>query len=124
MVHNSLSKDCKHYDPFDPHAGKEQIYIQLVLSLALGLSALLLFCYARPKWKSLYAARRYHSVYKYNLPELPDSLFGWIPVLHSVTEDQVLRAAGLDAYVVGLRYLIIGGFCVNFSSFFHFLRCL
>jgi hypothetical protein len=36
------------------------------------------------------------------LPELPDSFFGWMPVLYKVTEEQVLASAGLDAYVVSL----------------------
>jgi hypothetical protein len=36
------------------------------------------------------------------LPELPDSFFGWMPVLYKVTEEQVLASAGLDAYVVSV----------------------
>lgn len=27
-------------------------------------------------------------------------MFGWIPVLYKVTEEQVLASAGLDAFVV------------------------
>ncbi|KAL8956215.1 MAG: hypothetical protein Q9183_006378, partial [Haloplaca sp. 2 TL-2023] len=34
------------------------------------------------------------------LPALPDTFFGWIPVLYKITEEQVLASAGLDAYVV------------------------
>jgi Late exocytosis, associated with Golgi transport len=34
------------------------------------------------------------------LPDLPDTFFGWVPVLYKITEQQVLAAAGLDAYVV------------------------
>ncbi|POS83013.1 hypothetical protein EPUL_004734, partial [Erysiphe pulchra] len=94
-----LDKECEHYNPFDPHTGQEQIYVQLTLSLALGLSALFGFCFLRPRWKSLYAARKCRSIPASTLPELPDSFLGWIPVLHSVTEDQVLETAGLDAYV-------------------------
>lgn len=97
-----LDKECEHYNPFDPHTGQEQIYVQLTLSLALGLSALFGFCFLRPRWKSLYAARKCRSIPASVLPELPDSFLGWIPVLHSVTEDQVLETAGLDAYVVCL----------------------
>jgi hypothetical protein len=40
------------------------------------------------------------------LPELPDSFFGWIPVLYRITEQEVLASAGLDAFVVGL--IIVG----------------
>jgi calcium permeable stress-gated cation channel len=35
-----------------------------------------------------------------DLPDLPDTFFGWIPVLYRIDEQQVLAAAGLDAYVV------------------------
>jgi hypothetical protein len=35
-----------------------------------------------------------------SLPELPDTFFGWIPVLYRVTDEEVLGSAGLDAYVV------------------------
>ncbi|KAI6246531.1 Calcium permeable stress-gated cation channel 1 [Erysiphe necator] len=94
-----FAKECEHYNPFDPHTGHEQIYVQLILSLALGLAGLFGFCFLRPRWKSLYAARKCRSIRASTLPELPDSFLGWIPVLHSVTEDQVLETAGLDAYV-------------------------
>ena len=33
------------------------------------------------------------------LPALPDTFFGWMPVLYKITEQQVLASAGLDAYV-------------------------
>lgn len=99
MTHKFYINECGHYDPFDPHTGQEQIYVQLTLSLALGLSALFGFCFLRPRWKSLYAARKRNCVHASTLPELPDTFFGWIPALHSVTEEQILGAAGLDAYV-------------------------
>lgn len=41
-----------------------------------------------------------------DLPELPDTFFGWMPALYKVTEEQVLASAGLDAYVVSLGTLI------------------
>lgn len=37
-------KKCEPYDPTDPANGQKQIYVQLVLSLALGVSAFLGFC--------------------------------------------------------------------------------
>ncbi|KAJ5473839.1 hypothetical protein N7475_003405 [Penicillium sp. IBT 31633x] len=80
---------------------KEQrdLYTQFVISSALGLSAFLTFCVLRPKWTELYAARRRQRNAASRLPELPDTLFGWIPVLHRITEEEVLQSAGLDAYV-------------------------
>ncbi|KAK4239417.1 hypothetical protein C8A03DRAFT_42961 [Achaetomium macrosporum] len=79
--------------------GKTDTQVQLVISLALGLSAFLAFCTLRPRWKSLYAARKRHSNPLLHLPALPDSFFGWIPTLYKITEQQVLCSAGLDAYV-------------------------
>ena len=81
---------------------KEQrdLYTQFVISFALGMGAFLSFCVLRPKWTELYAARRKQRNAASQLPELPDSLFGWIPVLYGITEEEVLYSAGLDAYVV------------------------
>ncbi|KAI0841898.1 DUF221-domain-containing protein [Hypoxylon sp. FL0890] len=79
--------------------GSKDIFVQLVISLALGVTAFIAFCILRPRWKSLYAARRRHSDPQIALPKLPDSFFGWIPALYRVTEEQVLASAGLDAFV-------------------------
>ncbi|THV52355.1 hypothetical protein BGAL_0081g00060 [Botrytis galanthina] len=92
-------KDCPTYDPTHVEGQQTAIYVQLVLSLTLGVSAFLGFCILRPKWKSLYAARKRHVDAAANLPELPDTFFGWMPILYRVTEEQVLASAGLDAYV-------------------------
>ncbi|KAL5391356.1 hypothetical protein DPSP01_001229 [Paraphaeosphaeria sporulosa] len=73
--------------------------IQIYLSLALGISAFLLFCYLRPRWKGLYSARKKQNNQATALPELPDSFFGWILPLWRITDEQVLKSAGLDAYV-------------------------
>ncbi|KAE8383736.1 hypothetical protein BDV26DRAFT_250688 [Aspergillus bertholletiae] len=83
----------------DPTRGQRDLYTQLVISLALGLSAFFSFCILRPKWTELYAARRRQRCAASHLPELPDSFFGWIPVLYRITEEEVLHSAGLDAYV-------------------------
>ncbi|KAF3060905.1 Calcium permeable stress-gated cation channel 1 [Daldinia childiae] len=77
----------------------KDIYVQLVISLALGISAFVAFCILRPRWKTLYAARRRHYDPQIALPALPDSFFGWIPALYRITEEQVLASAGLDAFV-------------------------
>ncbi|QSS59690.1 DUF221 domain-containing protein [Histoplasma capsulatum] len=53
----------------------------------------------RPKWRELYAARRRLRTAASRLPELPDTLFGWIPIVHKISDDEVLASAGLDAFV-------------------------
>lgn len=83
---------------------QRDLYTQFVISFALGLGAFLSFCVLRPKWTELYAARRKQRPSASQLPELPDSLFGWIPVLHGITDEEVLQSAGLDAYVVSIGY--------------------
>ncbi|POS75071.1 DUF221 domain-containing protein [Diaporthe helianthi] len=80
--------------------GEKDTYVQLVISLALGLSAFIAFCILRPRWKSLYAARRRQLGPQIGLPLLPDSFFGWMPALYKITEEQVLASAGLDAFVL------------------------
>ncbi|KAK3104316.1 hypothetical protein LTR53_018475, partial [Teratosphaeriaceae sp. CCFEE 6253] len=73
--------------------------IQIILSLALGISAFLTFCVMRTRWPGLYAARKKREDEATVLPDLPDTLFGWIVPLWKITEQQVLASAGLDAYV-------------------------
>ena len=117
---------CRGEDYVGP--GTKDTQVQLVISLALGLSAFLAFCVRlslvsrvlclfpshpipadrlhplfpqalRPRWKSLYAARKRPSNPLLGLPALPDTFFGWMPALYRITEQQVLASAGLDAYV-------------------------
>ncbi|KAL4741058.1 glycogen debranching enzyme [Aspergillus similis] len=91
---------------------KGDLYTQLVISSALGITAFLSFCFLRPKWTELYAARRRQRRAALYLPELPDSFFGWIPVLWQITEEQVLQSAGLDAFV----FLSFFRFAIRFTS--------
>ena len=60
----------------------------------------------------LYAARKRLRNAASGLPELPDSMFGWIPVLYRITDEEVLSSAGLDAYVVSQARAVIGGPCI------------
>ena len=70
----------------------------------------------RPKWSELYHARKQQSNAASRLPELPDSLFGWIPVLYGISHEEVLASAGLDAYAFlsffrfAIKYLCIALF--------------
>ncbi|KAL2208466.1 DUF221-domain-containing protein [Sarocladium strictum] len=81
------------------HKTEKDLEVQLVLAFVLGVLALLTFCVLRPRWPSLYAARKRRLAPTVELPELTDSFFGWMPRLWRVTEEQVLAAAGLDAFV-------------------------
>ncbi|KAI0442268.1 hypothetical protein F4803DRAFT_380450 [Xylaria telfairii] len=97
MLGNGTDDVCNGETAIAP--GRKDIFVQLVLSSALGISAFVAFCILRPRWKSLYAARKRHNHPEIALPVLPDSFLGWIPALYRVTEEQVLASAGLDAFV-------------------------
>ncbi|KAL2868742.1 putative DUF221 domain protein [Aspergillus lucknowensis] len=109
---NGTHDDEPGRNPGDPTSGQRDLYTQLVISLALGIIAFLSFCLLRPKWTELYAARRRQRHAALHLPELPDSFFGWIPVLYRITEEQVLQSAGLDAFV----FLSFFRFAIRFLS--------
>jgi len=78
---------------------QRDIETQAIISIALGIIAFTAFCILRPRWGSLYAARKKQKNSASSLPELPDTFFGWIPTLYRITEEEVLASAGLDAYV-------------------------
>ncbi|KAI1128433.1 DUF221-domain-containing protein [Nemania abortiva] len=102
MLDDDLTELCRDSERESKRAltpGSKDIYVQLVLSFALGVSAFIAFCILRPRWKTLYAARKRHTNPEIALPVLPDSFLGWIPALYRVTEEQVLASAGLDAFV-------------------------
>ncbi|KAK4167145.1 hypothetical protein QBC43DRAFT_312235 [Cladorrhinum sp. PSN259] len=90
---------CRHDGQEAVQPGPIDTKVQLAISLLLGVSAFLAFCTLRPRWKSLYAARKRRFDRALGPPALPDSFFGWMPVLYRITEQQVLQSAGLDAYV-------------------------
>ncbi|KAL3234411.1 hypothetical protein RNJ44_03173 [Nakaseomyces bracarensis] len=72
---------------------------QLGIATSLGLFALLAFSILLKRFPRLYASRKY----KESCQALPSwdetSLFGWLPVLFKIDDEQVLEYAGLDAYV-------------------------
>ncbi|PNY23223.1 Calcium permeable stress-gated cation channel 1 [Tolypocladium capitatum] len=82
-----------------PSKTQKDLEVQLLLTLILGVSALIAFCILRPRWPSLYSARKRRLDRNVGLPELPNSFFGWMPRLYRVTEEQILASAGLDAFV-------------------------
>lgn len=99
------------YDPIRDGAGYRTgtriARVQVLVALFLGLSAFLIFCVLRKKYPRIYVANSnrvnqnyLHSQLRRNLLPLPqNSLFGWMPVVFKISEDQVLEHAGLDAVV-------------------------
>lgn len=101
---------------------QRDIITQSVISIALGFFAFLAFCFLRPRWTSLYAARKKQKNAASILPELPDTFFGWIPALYRITEDQVLASAGLDAFVVSTSRPLYILRRLTQSQFLHFFK--
>lgn len=72
---------------------------QLVLSLAIGISTFILFCFLRRRWPHMYAVRTLRK----NLVRqrmLPDHLFKWVGAVLAISDEEVLEYSGLDAFVV------------------------
>ncbi|KAM9919310.1 hypothetical protein OXX59_008046 [Metschnikowia pulcherrima] len=72
---------------------------QLVLSLIIGVSTFVLFCFLRRKWPHMYAVRtlRKSSIQR---RQLPNDLFRWVGAVLAISDEEVLECSGLDAYVV------------------------
>lgn len=90
-----VEDDNKIYGPSQLRVFKTQ----LVLSLAIGISTFLLFCFLRRRWPHMYAVRTLRK----NLilqKLLPDNLFKWVGAVLAISDDEVLECSGLDAYVV------------------------
>ncbi|UKZ79843.1 hypothetical protein TrVFT333_007606 [Trichoderma virens FT-333] len=100
MFGDNTTDKCDGKDIIPPASKTvRDLEVQLVLSLILGVGALIAFCILRPRWPTLYAARKRRLDPNIGLPALTDSFFGWIPTLYKVSEQQVLASAGLDAFV-------------------------
>ncbi|CCF59599.1 hypothetical protein KAFR_0H01900 [Kazachstania africana CBS 2517] len=70
---------------------------QLIIAISLGLFALFSFAVLLKKLPRLYASRKFRNN---NLPSWnADHLFGWIPVLYKINDNEVIEYAGLDAFV-------------------------
>lgn len=83
--------------PFDPLKYPIRLLgAQLAVATTVGCWALVTFCILRRRYPQLYEARRAR---RRGLPELSNSMFGWIWSLYKVTDEQVLEHAGLDAFV-------------------------
>lgn len=107
---NSADPDDGWFNP--RHQTHRGIVQQFIISAGVGLGAFTTFCLIRPKWPQFYNARKRRARIASSLPELPPTLFGWIPILWNVSDQDVLAAAGLDAYVflaffkMAIRFLL------------------
>ncbi|PFH63423.1 hypothetical protein XA68_10013 [Ophiocordyceps unilateralis] len=100
MLQGTQNETCNPEDYVKPPSkNQKDLEVQLILSLILGVSALVAFCILRPRWPALYSARKRRLDADMAPPALSNSCFGWVPHLLRVTDEQVLASAGLDAFV-------------------------
>lgn len=77
--------------------GAQRVFsLQLSICVVIGLTLLLLFCMFRSRWPHMYALR---TLRDRNVKPLPAGWFGWIWAVYKVSDEELLRVLGLDAYV-------------------------
>lgn len=90
---------------FDPRRQTHNLFkVQLYSTSVIGLGLFLLFCVMRYKFPLIFSVRSYRNK---KIQKLPNSLFGWIGVVMSINNDQLLQVIGLDSYVF-LRFFRMG----------------
>lgn len=82
---------------FDPRRQTHNLFkVQLYTTTALGVFFFLIFCIMRYNFPLIFSVRSFRNK---KIQKLPNSLFGWIPVVLSINNDQLLQVIGLDSYV-------------------------
>jgi hypothetical protein len=71
---------------------------QLMVAVPMGTVSLLVFCYLRTRWNTMFAPRS--RLQKLAPDPLPTTFFGWIMPLYNMPESHILERVGLDAAVV------------------------
>ena len=90
----------------------EQVTSVIVANLVVFSVVSLVWEISRPLFPRIYSPRRTERLVSENrVPDAPSAYpFAWLVVLSKVTEEDVLRMAGLDAYMF-LRYIRI---CIRY----------
>ncbi|KAK6456061.1 uncharacterized protein RJT20DRAFT_41498 [Scheffersomyces xylosifermentans] len=86
-------------DPIAIRGPQRVFQAQLVFCSTVGILSFVLFCILRYRWPHIYAVRTLRKSSNSPLKPLPRNYFGWISVIHSITDDEILNYSGLDAYV-------------------------
>lgn len=90
---------------FDPRRQTHNLFkVQLYTTTGLGIFFFLIFCALRYHFPLIFSVRSFRNK---KIKKLPNSLFGWIPVVISINNDQLLQVIGLDSYVF-LRFFRMG----------------
>lgn len=105
----------------DPGSTSGQVLNTLYINAGVFVFLLLFFEFNR-HMRSIYLKRltpKFEST-KRVPPRPPTHLFGWLAALRRVTEEDLLRMVGLDAYML-IRYINV---CLKISAFLMFWSCV
>ncbi|CAK9436015.1 uncharacterized protein LODBEIA_P05890 [Lodderomyces beijingensis] len=91
--------DPKQPDPIHTVGPQRVFTAQVILTSVSGISLFLLFCIMRYRWPHIYAVRTLRHQGTKLLKPLPDNLFGWLKVVYTLTDEEIISFSGLDAYV-------------------------
>ncbi|KAK2766798.1 hypothetical protein FQN54_006112 [Arachnomyces sp. PD_36] len=105
---NKLAKRADEEDPQATPASLSALISTLVPVLIISAAMFLLFMILRRSQRRTYAPRTYIGSLREQerTPDLPNTLFGWIPALFRMPDTYVLHHHSIDAYLL-LRYLKI-----------------
>lgn len=82
---------------FDPRRQTHNLFkVQLYTTATLGVVFFLVFCVLRYQFPLVFSVRSYRNK---KIQKLPNSLFGWIGIVISINNDELLQVIGLDSYV-------------------------
>ncbi len=87
-------------------ASLSQFLTTLVVSAVIAGIEITIFILIRRKFKRIYEPKTYLGEETKRVKPLPNSLFGWLPALLKMPQEDLIRTSGLDAYFFA-RYLYI-----------------
>lgn len=90
-------------------ASLAQFLTTLGTSAAIAAVEIMIFVFIRTRFKRIYEPKTYLGAEERRVNPLPRSLFGWLPVLLKMPQEDLIRTSGFDAYFFA-RYLYIHGF--------------
>jgi hypothetical protein len=87
-------------------ASLSQFLTTLITSGVIAAIEITIFILIRRKFKRIYEPKTYLGEETKRVKPLPNSLFGWLPALLKMPQEDLIRTSGLDAYFFA-RYLYI-----------------
>lgn len=90
-------------------ASLSQFFTTLAVAAAIATIQITIFILIRTKCRRIYEPKTFIGDKHQRTQSLPKTCFGWLPALLRVSQDDIIRTAGLDAYFFS-RYIYIHAF--------------